>query len=167
MTEEQENHILNGWDAALIPQDRSAGGVVFRPYVRNRDGKQGYLVSLIERSQSGWWDLPKGHLEQGESDEQAALREVVEEAGLRAEIVADLGEARYIADTRRGSLRKQVRWFLMRDTNPKLEKPRPQPGENHDAIWCDIDDAIALVYFENARVILKRARRTLKSGNFS
>ncbi len=166
MTQEQEDKILNGWDVALTPQDRSAGGVVFRPYVRTRDNKAGYLVCLIERSQSGWWDLPKGHLEAGETEEQAALREVEEEAGLRGEIVAGLGAARYIADTRKGSLRKQVRWYLMRDTNPKLEKPRPQPGETHDAIWCDIDDAIALVYFENARVILKRARRVLAKGNF-
>src|SRR5947209_3150610 len=120
LDDERENSILNGWDASLTAQDRSAGGVIFRPYTR-RDGRPSYLVGLIERSQSGWWDLPKGHLEAGETDEQAALREVEEEAGLRGEIVADLGQARYIADTRRGSLRKQVHWFLMRDTNPKME----------------------------------------------
>ncbi len=166
MTEEQENRILEGWDASLSPQDRSAGGVVFRPYVRMRDGRAGYLVGLIERAQSGWWDLPKGHLEKGETDEQAALREVEEEAGLDGIIVADLGAARYVADTKKGSLRKQVRWFLMRDANVELKKPRPQPGETRDAIWCDLDDAIALVYFENTRIILKRARRVLKTGKF-
>lgn len=166
MSEEQENRILNGWDDALGAQDYSAGGVIFRPYIRARDGKAGYLVGLIERSQSGWWDLPKGHLEEGETNEQAALREVEEEAGLQGEVVADLGAARYIADTRRGSLRKQVRWFLMRDLHVELTKPRPQPGETHDAIWCDLEDAIALVYFENARVILRRARRVLLSPTF-
>lgn len=166
MTEEQENKILDGWDASLPPQDRSAGGVVFRPYIRKKDGKPSFLVGLIERSQSGWWDLPKGHLEKGETPEQAAIREVEEESGLRGEILMPLGDARYLADSRRGNLRKQVRWYLMRDLNPKLEKPRPQPGETHDAIWCDLDEAIALVYFENARVILRRARRILREGNF-
>lgn len=166
MTEEQENKILDGWDASLPPQDRSAGGVVFRPYIRKKDGKPSFLVGLIERSQSGWWDLPKGHLEKGETPEQAAIREVEEESGLHGEIVLPLGDARYLADSRRGNLRKQVRWYLMRDLNPKLEKPRPQPGETHDAIWCDLDEAIALVYFENARVILRRARRILRDGNF-
>jgi 8-oxo-dGTP pyrophosphatase MutT (NUDIX family) len=166
VTEEQENQILDGWDASLPPQDRSAGGVVFRPYIRKKDGKPGFLVGLIERSQSGWWDLPKGHLEKGETEEQAAIREVEEESGLNGEIVLPLGEARYLADSRRGNLRKQVRWFLMRDLNAKLVKPRPQPGETHDAIWCDLDEAIALVYFENARVILRRARRVLTRGDF-
>ena len=67
-----------------IRDQTSAGGVVFRPYIRKKDGKPGFLVGLIERSQSGWWDLPKGHLEKGETEEQAAIREVEEESGLNA-----------------------------------------------------------------------------------
>jgi len=85
---------------------------------------------------------------------------------LKGEIVAELGAARYLADSKKGGLRKEVRWYLMRDANKELKKPRPQPGETRDAIWCDLDDAIALVYFENTRIILKRARRVLKNGNF-
>lgn len=161
MIEEKENQILEGWDRGLNAEDRSAGGVIYRPYKRVKDGKEGYLVSLIERSQTGWWDLPKGHLEDGETDEQAAIREVEEETGLRGQIVAELGDSRYVAETKKGSVRKLVRWFLMQDLSVNLVKPRPQPGENYDAIWCDIDDAIALVYFENSRVILRRARRWL------
>jgi 8-oxo-dGTP pyrophosphatase MutT (NUDIX family) len=138
--------------------------VVFRPYQKIDENRTRYYVALIARNRTGWWDLPKGHLEEGETDAEAAVREVQEETGLQGEVVAELGESRYtyISDARRVPVRKSVRWFLMRDLSPEMQVPVPQPGETQDAIWCDLDDAIPLVYFDNTRAILRRARRYLQ-----
>ena len=69
----------------------SAGGVVFD---RSQKSPQ---ICLIERHQKGksLWCLPKGHVEQGESFEQAALREILEETGITGEIVKPLGQIAY------------------------------------------------------------------------
>ncbi len=82
-----------------------AGGVVF-----NDRGEV-----LLIRDRNGFWVFPKGHLEPGETAEDAARREVLEEAGLRARVLAPLGETAYTND--RGEARR-VTWFLMRGEGP-------------------------------------------------
>ena len=64
---------------------RAAGGVVIR------DG----LVAVVHRPRYDDWSLPKGKLDEGETFEEAALREVWEETGLRAALVRELPEVRY------------------------------------------------------------------------
>jgi 8-oxo-dGTP pyrophosphatase MutT (NUDIX family) len=158
MAKVDEDKILNQWDGQGEPEDISAGGVVFRKILR--EGKPRWQVAMMRRTDNGGWDLPKGHPEEGETIEQAALREVSEEVGIRAEIIQLLGHSRYMADTRRGPKRKQVTWYLMRAT-PYDQKPRPQPGETVDTYWIDLDGAIPLAVYPTARVILVRARRYL------
>ena len=81
-----------------------AGGVV----VRLIDNDLHYL--LVEASDNpGMWVLPKGHIEEGETPEAAAVREIIEEAGVRAAIVARAGESEYEV----GSKRVRVVFFLM------------------------------------------------------
>ena len=70
-----------------------AGGVV----VRTVDGEREYLLVEARRS-PGEWVLPKGHIEAGETPEAAAAREVEEEAGVRAAVVARAGESQYAVD---------------------------------------------------------------------
>ncbi|MGI0133977.1 MAG: NUDIX domain-containing protein, partial [Candidatus Micrarchaeaceae archaeon] len=57
----------------------SAGAVVYR----HKDGKRQYLFL---KSEEGWLGIPKGHIEEGETAEQAAIREIREEAGLDVEL---------------------------------------------------------------------------------
>ncbi len=67
----------------------SAGGVAFR-----RRGSR-IEVALISVGNENRWQLPKGIIDEGESAEAAALREVGEEAGLETEIVSPLGKLEY------------------------------------------------------------------------
>jgi 8-oxo-dGTP pyrophosphatase MutT (NUDIX family) len=82
----------SGYSPAVSPYSH-AGGVV----ARTVDGEREYLLVGARRSR-GEWVLPKGHIEPGETPEAAAVREVQEEAGVRAAVVAPAGESRYAVD---------------------------------------------------------------------
>src|SRR5690349_11658615 len=83
----------------VAQRERAAGGVVMR------DG----LIAVVHRPRYDDWSLPKGKLEEGESWEDAALREVEEECGLRCRLGRELPTAAY---TVRGRP-KRVRWWVM------------------------------------------------------
>jgi ADP-ribose pyrophosphatase YjhB (NUDIX family) len=95
----------------------SAGGVVVK------DGK--LLLVQVENLQGQVvWTFPKGHLEEGETAKQAALREVREETGYPCEIVEPLEPVQYFFMKGERRVSKRVKWFLMR--------PAGAPGA-HDA----------------------------------
>src|SRR5437588_636015 len=91
----------------------SAGGVVFRLH----DDGDGYDVVLI-RTHEGRWQLPKGWIDEGETPERTAVREVREEAGIDAELVGQLDSIKYryksTYDPEPALVRKQVHFFLLR-----------------------------------------------------
>lgn len=78
-----------------------AGGVVFNA---KRE-------VLLLRDRMGFWVFPKGHPEPGESLEEAAVREVWEETGVRAEVLLPLYPTRYVNPK---GVEREVHWFLMR-----------------------------------------------------
>ncbi len=82
----------------------SAGGIVVK------DGK----VLVTQHSKHKGWDFPKGHLEEGESSEQAAIREVEEETGVKAEIVEKVGQTEYFYFEDGEKVLKTVVFFLMK-----------------------------------------------------
>lgn len=119
-----------------------AGGVV----ARTVNGEREYLI--VEASTSrGVWVLPKGHIEPGETAEAAAVREVEEEAGVRAAIVAPAGESEYVAG---GRLVRTI-FFLMRY---QAEITRT---EERGRAWHRYDDALRLIPFDNLRRVLTQA----------
>src|SRR3954468_7489100 len=88
---------------------KASGGVVYRR------GPDGPTVALVHRPRYDDWSFPKGKLDPGESWEQAALREVEEEIGLRCRLGAELPPVTY--DVEKGG--KVVRYWIM----------EPQSGE--------------------------------------
>ena len=82
-----------------------AGGVVFGP-----------LGVLLVRYRSGAWAFPKGHVEAGETLEQAAVREVQEEGGVSANIAAALYPTRYTNDRLE---QRQIHWYAMQTASTR------------------------------------------------
>ncbi len=124
----------------LQPGERAevlaAGGVVVRD-----DGPVSRIV-VIHRPKYGDWTLPKGKLDPGEGFEQAALREVEEETGLRCELGPELGSVSY--SDRRGRS-KLVRYWLMRPLGGEFE-----PNDEVDELrWLDRRDAGELLTYDH------------------
>jgi 8-oxo-dGTP pyrophosphatase MutT (NUDIX family) len=96
----------------------AAGGLV-----KHSDGK--YL--FIERK--GKWDLPKGHIEQGESPEDCALREVNEECGITGHAIFKTLEPSYHTYSWEGiSYLKRTHWFLMEYSGKMISEPQTEEG---------------------------------------
>ena len=109
-------------------------------------GEREYL--LVEaRRHRGQWVLPKGHIEPGETPEAAAVREVEEEAGVRAEAVARAGVSEYAGDGQT----VRVVFFLMR----YLAETERQ--EDRALTWRRYEDALRLLRFDDTRRVLTQA----------
>ncbi len=95
----------------IVPRDapndliRAAGGIVTRWVLGGR-----VEVACIFREARGDWTFPKGKLDEGETFEQGALREVLEEIGMRCQVVRFVGTTSY---THRKGKPKIVAYYLM------------------------------------------------------
>ena len=126
---------------------RAAGGVVWRP-------KQGTVeVALVHRPAYDDWSLPKGKLQSGESEAEAALREVEEETGLRCNLGPELGVLSYTDNKGRP---KTVRYWQMTVAGGHLAPA----NEVDDARWVPLEEARATLSYEHDRDLLQRFRQT-------
>jgi 8-oxo-dGTP diphosphatase len=113
---------------------RAAGGVVVR------DGR----IAVVHRPRYDDWSLPKGKLEPGETFEQAALREVEEESGLRCRLEEELEPNRYEVNGRP----KVVRWWRM----SVVEDLGFTPNDEVDELrWVTPEEALELLEYEHDR----------------
>lgn len=109
-------------------------------------------VLLVHRPQYDDWSFPKGGVDEGESIEDAALREVLEETGLKCRIIRKLAEARYRYRTRRGAVRpKAVHYFLMEPVGGQITT---DAEEVDSAEWFDIADAEKTLSYDLDKEIL-------------
>jgi 8-oxo-dGTP pyrophosphatase MutT (NUDIX family) len=115
-----------------------AGGVVFR----RSDSQICYLV--VSSSDGLNWVLPKGHIEPGESPEEAALRELEEEAGVIGEILEHLSARQF----KKRDKDATVQYFLIRELGAT------EATENRTVRWEEELAALQLLTFEEARAAL-------------
>lgn len=130
-------------------RELSAGGVVVRGdevivIVPTRRGAQGQRVL----------GLPKGHVDPGENAEQAATREVREEAGVEADMVEKLGDVRYFYQRDGQRIFKMVRFFLFDYRSGSLED---HDDEVEEARWMPLAEAARALSYKGEREMVGRA----------
>lgn len=134
--------------------EKSCGAVIWR----NADGAREYLLILNKKGNvSGHWGFPKGHVEAGESEEETAQREILEETGLTVKSFAD-GFRKVNHYSPRQNVEKDAVYFLTEVENTDI---RIQASEIADYIWCGYEQAVELVTHDIE--ILKAAEAFLSS----
>jgi 8-oxo-dGTP pyrophosphatase MutT (NUDIX family) len=141
---------------AVTKTQVSAGGVAFRKRGRRIE------VALISVGEEGRWQLPKGRVGRGESNEAAAMREVREETGLATEMVAllDRIEYWYYSNSRAGRVRfhKFVHFYLLRYTAGDV---RDHDHEVNEARWVEINKALEMLAFKSEKKLVEQAREMI------
>jgi 8-oxo-dGTP pyrophosphatase MutT (NUDIX family) len=118
------------------------------------------LVALMARFNRGGkleWCIPKGHLEQDETSEQAAIREVFEETGLEAQIIQHLGEVNYQFIQDGSKISKTVHVYLMQQTGGELSFDKDPHKEASELEWVQVSELLARLSHGNEKRIAKLA----------
>jgi 8-oxo-dGTP pyrophosphatase MutT (NUDIX family) len=111
------------------------------------------VVLLVSSKKTGEWVLPKGHIDQGETAEETAVREVKEETGYIGKIISYLGETPRYTFNNENIL---VAYYLMSPTNDE-----PLPAEQRKKEWVEIERAIEMVKNGDLKNLLRKVSNTV------
>ena len=137
----------------------SAGGVL----VRRLDGRWVLAAIRPAGKRPGIWALPKGQIEEGDSGEATALREVAEETGAYGRSLGKLGDVRYWFNWEGERVFKVVSFFLVRYEGGRLgDLPEDFRHEVAEARWLPLDDAPALLAYTGERDMARKAAAWLE-----
>ncbi len=122
---------------------RQAGAIVYQ----SGAGEPRFLLVRAKKNPQDWI-FPKGHVEPGETEVEAARRELREEAGVEGNPVAPVGTSEFQS----GSEQVHVAYYLFRYS------ATCGSSEGRECRWCTFDEALALLSFEDAKRLLRIAR---------
>ncbi|CAB4692266.1 MAG: NUDIX domain-containing protein [Actinobacteria bacterium] len=131
----------------------SAGGLVI-----DSTGTKGLLIGrrdLKDQSRERLlWSLPKGHIEEGETPEQAAIREVAEETGIQSEIARELGVIDFWFMAGGNRIHKTVHHYLFKEVGGELA---PQITEVDDVGWFPLNEIVELLAYPDEKKLIAKS----------
>jgi 8-oxo-dGTP pyrophosphatase MutT (NUDIX family) len=137
-----------------VRREFSSGGIL----VRRLRGR--WMVAAIRPAgrPAGLWALPKGQIDEGETGEETALREIAEETGATGRSLGKLGDVRYWFNWEGERIFKVVSFFLVRYESGKLgEIPEEFRHEVAEVRWLPLDDAPRLLAYQGERRLAEKA----------
>ena len=131
----------------------SAGGLVI-----DSSGTQGLLIGRIDHKDSTGkrilWSLPKGHIEKGETPEQAAVREVAEETGITSSITRSLGVIDFWFMAGGQRIHKTVHHFMFTEVSGELT---PQISEVDEVSWFPLAEIVDRLAYPDEKKLIARS----------
>src|ERR1700716_1064243 len=130
--------------------EKSAGGL-------GLDAARGsaVLIGRLDRNGKLLWSLPKGHIEDGETIEQTAVREVKEETGISAHVLRLLGTIDYWFVAERRRVHKTVHHFLLEAVGGELSD---EDVEVTEVAWVPVADLETKLAYADERKLVRQAR---------
>jgi N utilization substance protein B len=145
-------------DPAKFPIEKKAGAVVYALH-------DGNIYFAFVHDVFGYWTLSKGGIEEGENEEEGAIREIKEEMGLDMKIKDLLGRNEYIAShPEKGKIRKQVIFFLGESEYKDIVLEKGTGGLD-DARWFPLSEVAGLKMYDNMIPLLTKAVEILTKND--
>jgi len=138
-----------------INKEKSCGAIVYRKYHGNTE------ILLIKHIKSGYWSFPKGHMEEGETEVETALREIFEETSI--EVFIDEGFREIVTFSPRRDTFKEVVYFVAKAKNHDF---KPQKEEISEIKWVEIGQAPSFLTFDNDKIIVSKAKAFISLMKF-
>lgn len=139
--------------------ETSAGGMVIDGLEKPVEEQLAALIGRTDRRGRMLWSLPKGHIEQGETAEQTAIREVAEETGIRGDVLAALGSIDYWFVTEGRRVHKTVHHYLMRFRGGEL---CDEDVEVTEVAWVPVSELPDKLAYADERRLAKVARELIE-----
>ncbi len=142
-----------------VVRELTAGGIVFRRT------KAGEIEILLIKDPKGRWSIPKGHVEEDETAQETALREIAEEAGLKeTEAICWLGKTHFRYRRLSTLVLMTTQIYLVKATNPH---ERAKKEEFYDEIkWFPFNEALEAVEYEDiSKLMLLAMKRIRHAGH--
>lgn len=144
-----------------IVREPTAGGIVFRMTPDKRD-----IEILLIQDSKDRWTIPKGHIEQGETAKQTAVREIGEEAGLKdVNVLAWLGKIHFKYRRLDKLVLMTTQVYLVQSMNNK-EHPTKEKWMN-GIRWFSFNEALDAIEYADIEKLMLIAKRKIRSGELN